>query len=321
MEYTKAFFDPASAEGAVPTNDGGVAVRPPGGQPGDLYVYSARIILAVNVALATRRPLLISGEPGSGKSTLAKNAAAILKWRYYKRVVSSRTQASDLLWTFDALQRLNDATTPTVQVRSKQHYVTPGVLWWAFDAPTAGCRGKGTIAAEFQLIDPSGHPERPHAIVLVDEIDKADPDVPNDLLEPFDVKEFTVRDTGDTIRQGQDTDVLLMLTTNGERELPRAFLRRCVTLRLDDPTADRFTTIAAQRFGGEHDLHTAIAAEVMWLRDEARKKGIRPPSTGEYLDAVEACRALDPDPDKSAWREMLQSVLWKSDTPLPQRGG
>src|SRR6476661_3688380 len=119
------------------------AQRDPDRRDGAVYVYDPRLKLAVDVALATGRPLLIEGEPGSGKSSLAAFAARNMDWRYYEHVVSSRTRASDLLWRFDTVRRLADA-----QARAgggaelnDYNYIEPGVLWWAFDRESATRRG------------------------------------------------------------------------------------------------------------------------------------------------------------------------------------
>ncbi len=151
-------------------------------------------------------------------------------------------------------------------------------------------------------------------MLLLDEIDKADPDVPNDLLEPFDRETFLVRETGETISATRPT--LLVLTTNGERELPPAFLRRCVTLRLDPPTEDWFTDIADRRYGpADNGLHRDVAREVMRLRGLGRAAGVREPGTGEYLDALDVCRELKIDTRSGVWSDVVRSVLWKHDRP------
>jgi MoxR-like ATPase len=318
MTYEKRFFDPAADQiHSVTDAHGNVSYRPAGGAPEDLYVYEPRMILALNLALATGRPLLISGEPGSGKSTLAKNVAAVLDWRFYKKVVTSRTQASDLMYSFDVLQRLNDAYTLGTDLRSKQHYIEPEVLWWAFDANSARQRGNSPLDARAQATDPSPEAREPHAVVLIDEIDKADPDVPNDLLDPFDVKTFTVKETNDAIALRPGSEILLILTTNGERELPRAFLRRCLTLRLREPDPEWLVGIANRRYGDEGSaLHAKIAGEVEKLRTQAKVKDIRPPGTSEYLDALRICQKLTIDEQSPVWSDVATSVLWKSETPI-----
>jgi MoxR-like ATPase len=322
MKFEPKHFAPLKAGGITVDEQGTVAFQASSAAE-DIYLYPPRTILALNVAMATNRPLLISGEPGSGKSTLARNAAAVLDRWYYKETITSRTRASDLLWTFDALRRLSDASTPRQPLLDKRYYVEPGTLWWAFDPKSARQRGtEGEIPKQQQ---PREGGERrgggidDRAIVLLDEIDKADPDVPNDLLEPFDLKLFTVRETNDAVIAKRE--VLLILTTNGERELPQAFLRRCVTLTLDAPDEEWFVRIANQRYGeNDASLHRDVAAEVMKLRKAAARAGVRAPSTGEYLDALQACRELDISPKSQAWSGIVQSALWKH-AGVPQDAG
>jgi MoxR-like ATPase len=315
MKFTPKHFDPLKAGGDKIDDNGTVSYRA-GDRPEDVYVYTPKTILALNVVLATQRPLLISGEPGSGKSMLALNAAAVLGWRYYKQMITSRTKASDLLWTFDNLRRLSDAYGREQKLLPKKYYVDPGTLWWAFNPQTAEQRGLEKLPEvheKYRATDPGsphrgGHTEK--AVVLLDEIDKADPDVPNDLLEPLDLKLFTVQETSDQIKA--ERDALIILTTNGERELPPAFLRRCVTITLDPPTEDWFVGIANQKFGTEDDkMHRGVAQEVMRHRQAAKKAGLREPSTGEYLDALEVCRSLNIDTQSKAWTDVALSVLWK----------
>jgi MoxR-like ATPase len=312
MEFMRKYFDPNGAP--EEEEDGGAITFGFGSGPGDVYVYSPKIVLAVNIALATKRPLLVSGEPGSGKTTLAINVARVLDWWLFRETVTSRTKATDLLWTFDTLRRLNDAQTPGRPLLDRQYYIQPGPLWWAFDPGSAARRGRKHAVDASQTADNPGVAATGHsAVVLIDEIDKADPDVPNDLLEPFDVRSFPVRETDDTITQVRD--VLLVLTTNGERELPPAFLRRCVTLALEKPTDDWLVTIALRRLGlkEETPLLRAVAEEVMAWRETARKVGVRQPGTAEYLDALNACTELGITPASEAWRSVALAVLWKND--------
>jgi MoxR-like ATPase len=316
MEFTKKYFDP-EARGGSRVDGTATVVYGAGRAPGDTYLYTPETLLAINVALALRRPLLISGEPGSGKTTLARNAASVLGWWFYRETVTSRTRATDLLWTFDSLRRLNDAHEQAAQIRPRRHYVEPGSLWWAFDPTSASLRG----AAD----DPDPPPPLPDpglpgtgtgAVMLVDEIDKADPDVPNDLLEPFDVGGFTVRETNDRVERRRD--VLLILTTNGERELPPAFLRRCVTLALIKPEPEWepwFTAVARRRYGTDSPLFAQVAAEVMRWRAAARQANVRAPGTAEYLDAVATCLELNVTPASPAWPNVAGGVLWKQERP------
>ena len=126
--------------------------------PAGGYVYDrdGRIALAVNVALATGRPLLVRGKPGSGKSSLAADVASRLGWRYYQETITSRTRARDLLWSFDAIRRLNDANID--ELKDPLAYVTPGVLWWAFSAGTAATRGMSSRVLGERGLQPLGDP-------------------------------------------------------------------------------------------------------------------------------------------------------------------
>ena len=274
------------------------------------YVFEARAILAVNVALATGRPLLIAGEPGSGKTRLAAAVAEILDWQYYPQTVTSRTQASDLLWTYDALRRLNDATTPGLTLKADQLYVAPGNVWWGFNPSTAAERGlKPLEHADDRVEDPAAVRGGSGAVVLVDEIDKADPDVPNDLLEPFDVRRFTVKETNDTIEA--ERRAFLVLTTNGERELPPAFLRRCIVLALADPDQAWFERVAVHQFpAGDRTLQQRVAREIQRLREET-KQGARKPLTAEFLDALRVCADLQLEPSGRPWLDVVDAVLLK----------
>jgi MoxR-like ATPase len=310
MVYDPKYFNPQKRGGvAVDGAPDTIAFAWDAGKRRDVYAFEPRVTLAINVAIATERPLLIAGEPGSGKTRLAAAVAEVLEWQFYPRTVTSRTQASDLLWTFNSLGRLNDATGK--ELRSEQHYVTPGQVWWGLNPRTAAQRGLASLP---NPRDAAADPAQTRkgsagAVVLIDEIDKADPDVPNDLLEPFDVRRFTVKETNETIEA--ERDVFLVLTTNGERELPPAFLRRCVTLALADPDSAWFAQVARQHFpNGDDGLHQRVAAEVQRLRIEA-KPGARKPSTAEFLDALRVCETLKVKLSDREWTDVIDAVLLK----------
>lgn len=289
---------------------------------GQVYVYRDEIVLAVNVALATGRPLLLEGPSGSGKSTLARHVARVLGWRYYEHVVTSRLQAQDLLWRFDTLRRLNDAQTQALHSQ-RAAYLEPGVLWWAFDPGSAISRGANYDAGVPEAEDPTGeHEGAERAVVLIDEIDKAEPDVPNNLLVPLGSLEFVVDETGAHIRAEPTRAPLVVITTNGERALPRAFLRRCVALTLPAPDADRLVEIARAHFGEDSgSLYRDVAVATLNLSDSddqpglSRRSGERPaPSTAEYLDTLRACQRLGISPSDPDW-DGLTALTVHSDTP------
>lgn len=272
-----------------------------------VYEYTSEIELAVNVALATGRPLLVRGPSGSGKSSLSRSVAKDLEWRYYEAVVTSQTRAQDLLWTFDSVQRLNDAMDSKIPIKDQADYIKPGVLWWAFDRASAN---------NFESVEPfSPQPNSPGSVVLIDEIDKAEPDVPNNLLLPMGSLRFFVDEIGKTVKASLDHPPLIVITTNEERQLPSAFLRRCVVLDLKPPDTERLKTIGVKHFGARNDdLYEALAKQIV----KAAEKGQRPDANAaEFLDAVWACISLDVRPPKDgeepspAWLSVRDATLLK----------
>lgn len=318
--FTPRFFDPASAPGASTDATGCTTVK----LAGSVYVYNPAIVLAVNAALATHRPLLIAGSPGTGKTTLAANVAAVLGRRFYQRVVTSRTRARDLLWRFDQLQRLAAAHEGQALPPRAAH-IEPQLLWWAFDAASAARRG--ALPDELDrmpppLTDPASGSKGAQSVVLLDEIDKAEPDVPNDLLEVLDLERFQIDDLeGQRVVQGRRADVLVCITTNRERELPGAFVRRCVVLDLDRAEAeweDWLLRIGRQHLGLKTTRATpavklmqTVAAQVMALRAQAEQQGLRKPGTAEFLDMLRACTALAIQPGSADWARLADALLGK----------
>jgi MoxR-like ATPase len=332
---------PAGSRLDIPDRDDGL-----------VYVMPPDLDLAVRVALASGRPLLLRGKPGSGKSTLAPFVARVRGWRFYSFVVTSQTRARDLLWTFDGVRRLADAQTGQV-VRDAGHYVEPGPLWWAL-APASAARhvtsqtgarpGRWSHGHQVSRVAARRHHEHPlmkanqgrspdHSVLLIDEIDKADPDVPNGLLEPLSSNGFTIVEsrkrvdieqaTGSIERQAPFQRNLVIVTTNEERELPQAFLRRCVIAELTPPdTEDAFVAIARAHLRTRlsavtpDDLLLAreLATALLDARAEARAEGIREPSTAEYLDALWACRSLKVKVNDDRWNAVRKLTLLK-----PQR--
>ncbi len=301
-----------------------------------VYVYDDAITFAINVALATARPLLVSGEPGTGKSSLAEDVAAKLGWRFYRKTISSRTQAQDLLFTIDAVRRLSDAqmNDPTLKdrVREVRSYLEPGVLWWAFAPESAAERGlddtRRTSLGVSVANDPNeGKAGAVRAVVLLDEIDKADPDVPNDLLEPLGSFRFRLDgiDTDDPVVAAGEPP-LVILTTNDERDLPRAFTRRCIALTLPPPVKkDRLVEIATAHFGAADDaIFREVADRFLARRQHLSERGGETPGTAEYLDAVRAAKGLGLDPAsdewKTFWSRIEEATLVKRRDPSGERG-
>jgi MoxR-like ATPase len=299
MKFTPRHFDP-SGKGNVAEP---VSHKTPNSEA---HIYEPTMTLAINVALSVARPLLVSGEPGSGKTTLARSIAAVLGWRFYKTVITSRTQARDLEWNFDAVRRLGDAQAN--RLKAEAHYIDPRILWWAFSPATAEIRGTTALPKDARARDPRIDGKGPNAVVLLDEIDKADPDVPNDLLEPLDVGKFTVEEMMEVDRG--DRKVLVVITTNGERELPPAFVRRCISLDLAPPSKAWLELIARKRFPKlAKPVREGVVSEILRIRDGLAGASARKPGTAEFIDALSVCDQLM---DGRTAEEWFESEEWQS---------
>jgi len=224
------------------------------------YIASDALMEAVNCAIALERPLLIKGEPGTGKTLLAKHIAEALGMPMESWHVKSTSKASDGLYVYDTIQRLNDARFGDGDVGDIRAYIKLGPLGRTFKA-------------------------QERHVLLIDEIDKADMEFPNDLLLELDEMRFTVMETGDEIAANQRPVVII--TSNNEKELPDAFLRRCIFHFIDFPDVELMKQIVDVH---HPNLDAALLDQVLikfyWLRgqDELRKK----PSTSELIDWISA---------------------------------
>jgi MoxR-like ATPase len=211
--------------------------------------------------------------------------------------VSSRTTARDLQWRFDTVARLAEAELGQTALRPLAAYVMPGPLWWAFNGALASRRGLSeaellaTDGKVGEVCDPSPTPGE-RAVVLIDEIDKADPDVPNDLLVPLGSLRFQV-DDGPLVEATHPP--LVIITTNEERDLPRAFVRRCVVHTLEQPRKERLLDIARAhaRDGLDEAMFEMVYAEYVDVRQQRIDRHEPPPSVAEFLDVLAACRSLN----------------------------
>jgi len=222
----------------------------PGAMPDAVHLFEKAQIQAIDAALAARRPLLLRGEPGIGKSQLARAAAKTLGRVFIPYVVDSRSESRDLLWHFDAIARLADAQVAGAGKRcvpvpdhgedeatmedplAAVNYLQPGPLWWAFDWDSAMTQAR-RVGVAAPLRGDGDDPDN-GAVVLIDEIDKAEADLPNGLLEALGAGRFTPRGLEQPVRIGK-TAPLVIITTNEERSLPDAFVRRCLVLHLGLP--------------------------------------------------------------------------------------
>jgi MoxR-like ATPase len=235
----------------------------------DTYVADDELKLAVNAAITLGRPLLIKGEPGTGKTLLAEEVARALGKRLFQWHVKSTTKAQQGLYEYDAVSRLRDSQLGDDRVGDIANYIVKGVLWEAFEAPE-------------------------QAVVLVDEIDKADIEFPNDLLRELDRMEFYVYETRQTIRAAHRP--IIIITSNNEKELPDAFLRRCFFHYIRFPDKETMQAIVDVHFPGIKQRLVQEAMEVFF--DIREMPGLKKkPSTSELLDWLKLLLAEDIPPE------------------------
>ena len=288
-------------------------------------MYNDKIRLAVKVALATYRPILVRGASGWGKSSLARSAANYLGRKYREKVVSSRTQVRDLLYDADVLRRLNDARGENATELPWENYIRPEALWWAIDAESATTQlarySGGKSDVKEQSVDASDWAKG--AVVLIDEIDKADPDVPNGLLVPLGSFQFRVEEQDDRlIKLEKQPPPLVFITTNEERELPPAFLRRCVELNLPAIDADPDGKIRREllvNIGKAHFEGLLSDSDINKIADKLVPAAAQPtvakerqiPSPAEFIDTLQAVWQLKIDPGSTTFDEVARITVWK----------
>jgi MoxR-like ATPase len=226
------------------------------------YIASPELRDAVNVAVALARPLLVRGEPGTGKTLLAENVAEALGLPLIKWYIKSTTKAAEGLYVYDTVARLHDSRFGDRDVRDIRQYIRFGPLGEAFRSPD-------------------------RVVLLIDEIDKADLEFPNDLLRELDEMRFAVAETGDEFLANHRPVVII--TSNNEKELPDAFLRRCVFHFIEFPDAELMARIVRVH---HPDLSQKLLEKCLerfyWMRENIELR--KPPSTSELIDWIAALR-------------------------------
>lgn len=246
----------------------------------DNYIASQELQLAVNAAISLQRPLLIKGEPGTGKTLLAEEVAKSLNTELYAWHIKSTTKAQQGLYEYDAVSRLRDSQLGDAKVQDISNYIVKGKLWQAFEAP-----------------------KRP--VLLIDEIDKADIEFPNDLLLELDRMEFHVYETRQTIKAQQRPVVII--TSNNEKELPDAFLRRCFFHYIRFPEPDEMRSIVEVHFPKlKQELLNQALESFFNLRDMPGLK--KKPSTSELIDWLKLLVAEDIPPEALQSKDAKQSI-------------
>lgn len=233
------------------------------------YVATDDLTIAVNAAVTLERPLLVKGEPGTGKTELARQVAAGLGLKMIEWNVKSTTKAQQGLYEYDAVSRLRDSQLGDERVHDVKNYIRKGKLWEAFEADEK-------------------------VVLLIDEIDKADIEFPNDLLQELDRMDFFVYETGETISARQRP--IVIITSNNEKELPDAFLRRCFFhyIRFPDPDTMR-KIVEVHHPGIKEQLLTTALTQFYDIREQQGLK--KKPSTSEVLDWLKLLLAEDLSPE------------------------
>jgi MoxR-like ATPase len=229
------------------------------------YIATDDLTIAVNAAVTLERPLLIKGEPGTGKTELAKQVASGLGLTMIEWNVKSTTKAQQGLYEYDAVSRLRDSQLGEQKVHDVSNYIRKGKLWQAFEADEK-------------------------VVLLIDEIDKADIEFPNDLLQELDKMEFYVYETGQTIAAKHRP--IVIITSNNEKELPDAFLRRCFFHYIRFPDVETLKQIVTVHHPGvKESLLTTALTQFFELREQPGLK--KKPSTSEVLDWLKLLLAED----------------------------
>lgn len=321
------------------------------------YLLDGKAQDAIKLAEASGRPLLVRGLPGTGKSDLARAAAEYLERAFVYEVITARAEPLDLLWRFDAMARLADAQAQGAGLSPKRrlkhcvpdpskakHYISPGVMWWAINWQAAeqqllppcnsnAQRPDRTLVFDTKVISQQQRAQANGCVLLIDEIDKADSELPNSLLEVLANNGFRLP-WGDTEIKAVHRRPVIIVTTNEDRELPPAFVRRCLVLNIavegdfktwikqrarvhfcnpDDPIANQSLPVLSD------DLLDNAAAYLEADRNASKGDGPKP-GLAEYLDLLRGLQQLAPDNDalQQQWLARVYQFAYQKHAPVNQ---
>lgn len=287
--------------------------------PPATHIFDAETAYALETALAARRPLLVRGDPGTGKSQLARAAAQVLGRLFVAEVVHARSESQELQFQFDAVSRLGEAQAlggaseaERTRLLAPTRFLSPGPLWWVFNWQSAQRQLQACLHQPCLPEPPPDWDESKGSVLLIDEIDKADADLPNGLLETLGNGAFSVpwvRQVVGLSTAAQQNPPLVVITTNEERELPHAFLRRCMVSHVRMPNLE----LLKRRAKSQPDIDCSekvlnrVADRLEQDREDAAEHNAQRPGQAEYLDILRALTQMTrelPTPEAQAEEQM-----------------